>query len=73
MDHDPHPDASSDRTERRWWSETGSETCAVCAGSFDLEVEVRCEACDAPLCPFCAIEVEATARVVCLDCATGGS
>ncbi len=57
---------------RPWWSRTGSEICAVCLGTFDLEVEVRCRDCDAPLCPFCVVEVEATETVLCLDCGPGG-
>lgn len=54
--------------ERGWWNATGSEACAVCAARFDYEIEVRCADCDAPLCPLCAVEVEARAEWVCAPC-----
>ena len=56
---------------RPWWALTGSETCAVCLATFDLEVEVRCHDCDAPVCPLCVVEVEATTSLHCVACSPG--
>lgn len=57
---------------RPWWCRTGSEDCAACLGTFDLEVEVRCHDCDSPVCPFCVVEIEATTTLHCVDCSPGG-
>jgi hypothetical protein len=58
--------------DRGWWQATGGETCSVCAARFDLEVEVRCVACDAPLCPVCAVVVSGAAERVCAGCTETG-
>jgi hypothetical protein len=64
--------AESSRRDHGWWQATGSETCSVCAARFDLEVEVRCAACDAPLCPVCAVVVSGTAERACAGCTETG-
>ena len=64
----------SRRTERdagrRWWLEPGTEQCGVCLGWYHVEIGVRCEACDEPVCPTCVVEVRLSdLEVLCPACA----
>ncbi len=43
----------SDRTYTRPWWLGGGERCEVCLQPYVLEMEVCCEDCDGPHCPFC--------------------
>lgn len=51
-----------------WWLADGEEVCEHCLQRYAYEVEVRCVACDAPLCPQCVIEVRATRESYCPGC-----
>lgn len=51
-----------------WWLAEGEEVCEHCLQRYAYEVEVRCVACDAPLCPQCVIEVRATRESYCPGC-----
>ncbi|HET9948236.1 MAG TPA: hypothetical protein VFQ22_04915 [Longimicrobiales bacterium] len=43
--------------ELPWWL-VGEERCAYCGGRYPYEAEVRCAACDAGMCPWCAVHAE---------------
>jgi hypothetical protein len=53
-----------------WWIAGSDVDCSHCFQGYAYEREVRCVVCDAPVCPFCVVRVEA--RVVCQDCAPQG-
>lgn len=40
-----------------WWLAGGSEVCDFCLQRYAWEVEVRCVACDRPVCPVCVVTV----------------
>ena len=67
----PSARPKSTRRELPWWATAGSERCPVCLLSYHLESEVRCAACDAPLCPDCATTL-LTVELVCVDCSRDG-
>lgn len=50
-----------------WWLTADDEECPGCAQPYGYEVEVRCEDCDAALCPTCVVRVDG-ARL-CRECA----
>jgi hypothetical protein len=45
---------------------SGEERCEHCGQTYAYELERRCVACDAPLCPFCVTTVHA--EVHCPEC-----
>jgi hypothetical protein len=49
-----------------WWLEAGEEDCPHCGETYTYAAEVRCFACDAPICPMCIVRVDA--RALCPDC-----
>lgn len=51
-----------------WWIDAGEEICEHCLQGYAYEVEVRCVACDAALCPHCAVVVRATRASYCPGC-----
>lgn len=51
-----------------WWLDDGEEVCEHCLQRYAYEVEVRCVACDAALCPHCAVVVRATRESYCPGC-----
>lgn len=51
-----------------WWLEGGSEVCERCLQCYAYEIEVRCVACDAALCPHCALTVTETRESFCPGC-----
>jgi hypothetical protein len=54
----------------RWWLEPGTEQCGACFAWYHYELTVHCQACDAPFCPTCVVEVRlADLDVVCRACA----
>ena len=55
----------AERAQASWILEP-DERCEHCGQTYALEVEVRCVACDGPLCPFCVVQVRETVR--CPDC-----
>lgn len=64
-----HTQSGSSRVmQDRWWLDHGEESCEHCLQRYAYEIEVRCVACDAPLCPQCAVEVRATRTVYCPGC-----
>ncbi|MEX0893432.1 MAG: hypothetical protein WEB88_14795 [Gemmatimonadota bacterium] len=59
------------RTEK-WWLSRGSESCPVCFHRYVYEMEVRCTACDGPLCSQCAVTVWETHERFCPGCQEDG-
>lgn len=55
------------RLAARGWS--GHETCGSCFQTYAYGLEVRCVACDEPICPFCAALHGLLAQRVCPGCA----
>ena len=51
-----------------WWLTGGTEQCEHCAQRYHYEVEVRCVACDGPLCPHCVVIVKTTRERHCAGC-----
>lgn len=51
-----------------WWLDGGTEQCERCLQRYAYEIEVRCVACDAPLCPHCAVVVMETRESFCPGC-----
>lgn len=54
-----------------WWLEGGGEQCEFCLRRYVYEVEVRCVACDAPVCPLCVVRVRETLETYCPSCPPG--
>ena len=48
-----------------WWLQPGNEECPHCGQRYHLEVERRCQGCDAPCCPHC----RGAQDQLCPDCA----
>lgn len=53
-----------------WWLGGGGEQCPDCDGTYAYEMEYRCVACDAPICPLCVVRVRRT--VLCSGCSARG-
>lgn len=47
---------------------SGTEICEVCSGSYVVQMECRCAACDAGLCVSCAIRIYETGENFCPGC-----
>lgn len=54
------------RTDR--WIERADEPCPFCAQRYALELEVRCVACDRPICPVCAVRAREIRQAFCVEC-----
>ena len=68
------PSTTANAGELPWWAAPGSERCPVCLLTYHVESEYRCEACDGPLCPDCAVTRVTSVTVVqlfCADCEAG--
>lgn len=52
-----------------WWVEHGIEACCGCGQRCAYELQVRCVACDGPLCPVCLVRLTRTREASCSDCA----
>ncbi|HEY8428148.1 MAG TPA: hypothetical protein VIL20_07230 [Sandaracinaceae bacterium] len=52
------------------WILEADEVCEHCGQTYSLELELRCVACDAPLCAFCAVVLGGATR--CPDCGEVG-
>lgn len=53
------------RVASRW---SGEETCGFCLQTYCYELEVRCVACDEPICPFCVAVHRLLAERTCPGC-----
>ena len=56
------------RTTTPWWVEGGQRECGFCARRYTPEVEYRCVACTAPVCPHCAVIVRSQRQAYCPGC-----
>ena len=50
----------------------GEETCERCYARYVYEQELRCDGCDAGLCPGCVVVVRETFEVWCVGCEPSG-
>lgn len=50
------------------WIERSDEPCPSCLHRYALEMEVRCVACDRPLCPVCVVRVRESREWFCPEC-----
>lgn len=48
--------------------EQAEDPCPFCLQRYDLVLQVRCVACDRPICPICAIHVRGRREVFCSEC-----
>ncbi len=55
-------------TRSALWLAEGDEECTHCLGTYVIEQEVRCIACDGPMCPRCAWIVRQKASIYCSGC-----
>jgi transcription elongation factor Elf1 len=55
--------------QKPWWL-AGEEECPHCGQLYAYEVEVRCVACDGPICPHCS--VRSASMHYCPDCGASG-
>lgn len=51
-----------------WWGPGATERCSHCEQRYVYELEYRCFACDAPLCPFCVVVVRERREASCPRC-----
>lgn len=58
------------RRARKWWLSGGMLHCPACHDRYVCEMEVRCRACDGPLCPQCAVRIWETREWFCPACTT---
>lgn len=57
----------SSREPLPYWL-AGTERCPVCAGTYLLEMECRCVACDAGICVECVMRVHYAGDPFCPEC-----
>jgi hypothetical protein len=60
----------STKTRSPWWVDGGEKRCRFCTQRFAYEVEYRCVACDAPVCPHCVVIQSARREAFCPSCPT---
>ena len=51
-----------------WWVDGGAIVCRFCARRYVAEVEYRCAACDAQMCPQCAVMLRERRAAYCPSC-----
>ena len=51
-----------------WWVDGGVVVCRYCARRYSAEVEYRCVACDASVCPHCVVILRERREVYCPSC-----
>ncbi|MDX1622861.1 MAG: hypothetical protein R3199_02650 [Gemmatimonadota bacterium] len=50
------------------WVERADEPCPFCLQRYVLELEVRCVACDQPVCPVCVVRIRENRELLCPEC-----
>lgn len=55
-----------------WWLATGSESCALCPHTYQVDAGYYCADCDTLVCPLCVVMVLERRAALCPACATGG-
>jgi hypothetical protein len=55
------------RRDHPWWL-AEEQDCPACRHRYALTAEVRCVACDEPMCPSCAVLVREVHEIYCPDC-----
>jgi hypothetical protein len=59
--------AKTANTNRRWWLESGHDTCESCSHTYVYETGYHCVECDAAICSICVVET-ISVNVICYQC-----